>query len=109
VSFQGKENVYTCSRCGGFTVTVDVAEGVTPFMIGCRASGKSGDCSGDAYSAFYPKKPWPVHVPTTPAWEWYRPGRGEVRRLDRASREHVKNGGLLLRKRSVADSHEARA
>src|SRR3974377_965449 len=34
------ENVYTCRKCGGHTVTVDRDEGVTPFMIGCRESGE---------------------------------------------------------------------
>lgn len=100
MSFHGRENVYTCDRCGGFTVTIDVAEGVTPFMIECRASGKTGECPGRAVSAFYPKKPWPPHVPATAAWEWYRPNDREIRRLDRGSRDHVKNGGLLLRRRS---------
>lgn len=30
-------NVYVCRKCGGHTVTVDVDDGVTPFMIGCHA------------------------------------------------------------------------
>jgi hypothetical protein len=98
VSFKGKENVYTCEKCGGFTVTVDLDEGVTPFMLDCRASGKEGDCDGDAYSAGNPKRPWPPHIPE-PAWEWYRPTEAEARRLGRAWREHLKNGGLAIRKR----------
>jgi hypothetical protein len=102
VTFQGRENVYTCNRCGGFTVTVDLEEGTTPFMIDCRASGEQGDCEGDAHSAFYPKKPWPDHVPSTPAWEWYRPKGPEVRKLNKAMREHFQNGGLLIRKRVTA-------
>ena len=42
-----KINVYVCQKCGGLTVTVDVDEGVTPFMLGCRATGKESDCDGD--------------------------------------------------------------
>lgn len=93
-------NVYTCRECGGHTVTVDVDEGVTPFMIRCRA-GKEVDaadagilrynqaleeygirirprptvkrgCHGMAYSSFYPRGPKPPHI-GEPAWEWYKP------------------------------------
>lgn len=96
-----RENVYTCQKCGGYTVTVDVDEGVTPFMIACRASGKVGDCRGQAYSAFYPKGPRPSHIPE-PAWEWYRPTPEGQRRIDRkhpGMMQHFKNGGLDIRKR----------
>ena len=30
-------NIYTCQICRNSIVTVDLVEGVTPFMIGCRA------------------------------------------------------------------------
>ena len=36
----GYKNIYTCPKCGGQTVTIDVDEGVTPFMLRCRATGK---------------------------------------------------------------------
>lgn len=98
--FKGRENVYTCEKCGGLTVTIDVDEGVTPFMLKCRASGRQGDCDGFARSSFYPKGPRPPHMPA-PSWEWYRPDAEEVERLSDAMREHVRQGGLCIRKREA--------
>lgn len=89
----GGENVYTCEECGGFTSTIDVDEGVTPFMILCRARP---DCHGWAQSAMYPKGPRPPRIPA-PAWEWYKPGADEMLTLSPANLGHVKQGGLLLR------------
>src|ERR1035437_4385935 len=37
---QGKRNIYTCDECFGHVVTVDVADGVTPFSN--RLQGDSG-------------------------------------------------------------------
>ena len=88
--FKGRENVYTCQDCGRHTTTIDRDAGVTPFMIGCPF------CDGDAYSAFYPKGPRPAHVPP-PTHEWYRPSLWQRLWLDRAMREHVRLGGLVLR------------
>lgn len=90
---KGQENVYTCTKCGGFTTTIDRDEGVTPFMIRCRA--KDG-CDGWAQSSFYPKGPRPAHIPP-PSIEWYRPSQEEIAGLDPAMREHVGKGGLLMR------------
>ena len=93
-------NVYTCRKCGGYTVTIEIHEGVTPFMLRCRASGREGDCCGMAESS-YPsaeKPSWkPSWVPD-PAWEWFRPVGAEYRKLNRAMREHVDKGGLDIRK-----------
>ena len=95
-------NVYTCQKCGGYTVTIDIHEGVTPFMLRCRASGREGDCHGMAQSSFYPsgeKPSWkPSWVPD-PAWEWFKPVGAEYRKLNRAMREHVNKGGLDIRPR----------
>jgi hypothetical protein len=90
-------NVWTCPKCGGYTVCIDIHEGVTPFMLRCRASGREGDCDGMATSAFYPKGPRPPHIPP-PAWEWFRPVGSEYRKLSAAMREHVDKGGLDIRK-----------
>ena len=96
-----RENVYTCQKCGGYTVTVDVDEGVTPFMLGCRADGTEHGCDGPAYSAGYPKGPRPAHIPE-PAWEWYRPTPKEQKKMDKkwpGYMDHFNNGGLAIRKR----------
>ncbi len=93
-------NVYICPVCAGYTVTIDIHHGVTPFMLGCRASGRPGDCGGMAESSFYPKGPRPPHIPP-PQWEWYTPLEGEYRRLNRDMREHVDKGGLMIRKKKA--------
>jgi hypothetical protein len=87
-------NVYTCRKCGGKTITIDIHDGVTPFMLGCRASGEEGDCNGMAESSFYR-----VPTDTPPAeWEWFKPEGTEYRKLSREMREHVDKGGLDIRK-----------
>jgi hypothetical protein len=95
-----RENVYTCPKCKGMTVTVDIDEGVTPMFLNCRASGREGDCDGMAVSAMYPKGPRPPHVPA-PAWEWFKPTGKDYARLSPAMKEHVDAGGLDIRKRMI--------
>ena len=56
---KGEENVYVCQKCGGLTVTLDRDQGTTPFMIGCRASGKEGDCDPPARKCGAPSRPGP--------------------------------------------------
>lgn len=90
----GRKNIYTCRKCGGKTVTIDVDEGVTPFMLGCRASGQEDDCDGLAESSFYRV---PADAPAAD-WEWFKPEGAEYRKLNKAMRDHVDNGGLDIRK-----------
>ena len=93
---QPRENVYTCTA-GHMTLKVDVDEGVTPFMTRCTHAG----CRERATSACYPRGPKPADYPA-PSHEWYKPSRKEAKKLDAGSREHVKKGGLLMRKRTGA-------
>lgn len=110
-------NVYKCEyNC--LTVTVDVDEGVTPFMISCRSrsrpdrplkpelTGADGFCIGTANSSFYPRGPKPPWI-SEPKWEWYLPNETELEAECAAEPEsrnsiiaHVKNGGLMLRPRT---------
>jgi len=95
-----RENVYRCPA-GHLTVTVDVDEGVTPFIITCR----SGSCQEAASSSFYPKSPRPAQIPA-PEWEWYRPTDKQAKKKDRqfpGTWDHVRNGGLLIRPRTSRD------
>jgi len=103
---KGEQNVYTCQKCGGHTVTIDVDEGVTPFMIGCRADRIiEKRCEGMAYSNFYPEKPWPAHIPREAKWEWYKPTDAELRKnykdddMYAQMKEYVDKGGLDMRRR----------
>jgi hypothetical protein len=90
-------NGYVCQRPTGkkphITLTVDVDEGVTPFMIGCP------DCGFDAYSMMYPRT---GRIPPMSAvtHEWYSPSNEELKTLHPANFEHVRRGGLLMRKRT---------
>ena len=86
--FAGKKNIYTCDTCHGHIVTIDLEDGVTPFMIGCRATER---CKGMMKSSMYR-----VFDQTMAAThEWYKPGSAE--NLDYDTRKHVEQGGLLLR------------
>lgn len=96
-SLVGRENAYLCSSCHCYTATIDVDDGVTPMFLRCRATI---GCRGTAASLMYPPGARPRHLPA-PAWEWYRPSRG-AQGLTPAEREHVEQGGLLLRPRSAA-------
>lgn len=93
-------NVYTCRVCKGYTVTIDVDPGTTPFMLSCRASGKDGDCPGMAQSSLYPKGPVPIAL-GPPMWEWYKPSEEELSNVEMDPRmvDHARSGGLFLRKR----------
>jgi len=46
----GARNIYGCDKCLKCIVTVDKADGTTPFMIGCEATK---GCTGEMYSSFY--------------------------------------------------------
>lgn len=70
-----KINVYTCNA-RHFTVTVDVDEGVTPFMISCKTPG----CEEYARSSFYPKGPKPTNIPD-PQWEWVIPTKEQIEEI----------------------------
>ena len=90
----GRKNIYTCRKCGGVTITLDIDEGITPFLILCRASGQEGDCDGLAESSMYQ-----VQIDTPPAlWEWFKPEGQDYLNLSKAMRAHVDNGGLDIRK-----------
>ena len=85
---KGKKNGYICQACGGRIVTIDIDDGVTPFAIPCEATE---GCKGMMHSAFYTI---PQFFDAT--FEWYKPETTEG--LLPAEKEHVENGGLLMRK-----------
>jgi len=87
---KGRKNVYVCGACGHRTVTIDVDEGTTPFMISCT------ECDEAAYSQFYADESQDM----TPTHEWRKPNDAERKELLKLSpetlTEHVDRGGLLL-------------
>jgi hypothetical protein len=89
MSFRGRKNIYLCQKCGHGFVSIDVDEGVTPFMTSCLRDG----CDGWAESCMYPPAQVTMHIP--PALEWYKPA--SLKEVKPGVREHVKNGGLISR------------
>jgi hypothetical protein len=107
--FGPRVNVYTCRKCRKETWTVDVDEGVTPFMLGCRATK---GCDGMAESSFYPG--WAGAFLHRVKWEWYKPTEEEAKQQERqypGSLHHWEQGGLSIRPRTDAEPvrHEAAA
>lgn len=91
--FAGKKNIYTCDKCFGHIVTVDVDQGVTPFMLKCRATLF---CDGVMQSSMYRVFDQRMKA----AFEWYRPCVLEL--VPENARDHVAKGGLLLREAGAA-------
>ncbi len=100
-----KVNLYRCSA-GHATVTIDVDEGVTPFMMGCAHKG----CDLDSQSAFYPQGVRTLMVLEKfgqPTHEWYKPTPEQLYmqyshdvHILANMIDHVKRGGLDLRTRT---------
>lgn len=105
-------NNYRC-QYGCLNVTVDVDNGVTPYMIKCTSiskpgrklvpelTGKDGECVGMATSSMYPTEGIPANLKAT--YEWYKPSQEEMLKLHEQQKEHVSKGGLLLRLRTERD------
>lgn len=75
-------NHYVCEKCRQTTITFHEDDGVTPFMLKCRATP---NCQGVAYSSFYRNSQDPAQVPHV---IWYRPATPET--LDKAIRQYPK-------------------
>lgn len=90
---KGKKNVYVCQSCKKSIVTIDIDEGVTPFMIDCEATK---DCKGTMYSSFYGDDCQSL----VPEFEWYKPTCFDQypEEYREAMMEHVNDGGLDIRR-----------
>ena len=96
-----KWNHYICGRCKGVTIAKHEDEGVTPFMVNCRAT--SG-CFGLAESRCYHNSQADDQRPDI---VWYRPATVDAAKLEikrtvparyrRATLEHYELGGCLMR------------
>ena len=100
VEKQFEKNAYECDKCHGEIVTVNLDEGVTPFMVRCRAKWPNS-CYGMMTSKFYR-----ISQSSPAMWGWYRPDATELERLESTApgiKDHVEGGGLLLRKLDGAE------
>lgn len=87
-----RKNLYQCERDPShLIVTVDLEPGVTPFSIGCDR------CKEEGRTASMKSGMYIVHPLTVATHEWYRPDSMEGQ--SPWTREHLENGGLILRKR----------
>jgi hypothetical protein len=96
---KGNLNAYICDKLHA-TITVTANDGTTPMFISCpECEGKSTSRMGKIDSSF------------KPTFEWFTPNEKEIEEeIDKCSnptnrglvssavKEHVKRGGLLLRK-----------
>lgn len=94
-TFEPRKNIYTCP-VGHHTVTVDVDEGVTPFMLRCRQRAADGkhNCTEMAQSHFY--RLTSTEMMMEPEYEWFKPM--SLKGLSPEMKEHIRMGGLELRK-----------
>lgn len=102
----GALNAWFDPECGQATFAIQVAHGVTPMFLACRATD---GCPGTAASLMYPWERTATYSRTREdgtispqvaervRWEWYRPDGQAILELPREAREHVGQGGLLLR------------
>lgn len=96
-SLKNRKNGYSCKVCGARFVTVDIHDGVTPFMVSHRRFDPNTLCSGLCESHFY-RVPQELH----PTHEWFKRNDEDARRFYRhepAMLDHVLRGGLELRAR----------
>jgi len=95
MSFQGKKNIYTCPK-GHQTVTVDVDDGTTPFMLRCRQRDDDGkhNCTEFSQSSGYNLTP--DQQLFEPEYEWFKPT--SLKGYSADMKEHLLKGGLELRK-----------
>ena len=83
-----QRNSYLCKKCLGIVVTIDIDEGVTPFMMKCRADP---GCGGESYSAMY------RNVPNIkPHYLWRKPTPDEYKASSKDTKNHFDQGGLDL-------------
>lgn len=86
----GSINQYKCPVCGQSITTVNRDNGVTPMFLACRATA---GCKGHSRSVMYE-----CDQSLTPGFEWYRPTRKAMRKMDPDTRYHCQQGGMLIRK-----------
>ena len=85
MSLIGKCNSYRCDTCKKIIVTVDRDDGVTPFMLGCRATK---NCGGMMQSAMY------TDWRRNPTFEWRKATPEEYAKASPGMKEHFDMGGL---------------
>ena len=89
---RNKINLYNCKTCGNTIVTEDINKGTTPMMLACTEF--NGCEKGMMISMMYNVPPILIA-----SYIWYDPTVKELAELPEGEFEHVKNGGLLIKKK----------
>lgn len=95
-----KINAWDCPECGKPTVTVERVEGVTPFMLGCRATP---GCKGMGRSRFYRNVDG-----LTPTHEWIRKSVKWAKRKGPWMLDHVEQGGLVIEEKPFVHAEQGK-
>lgn len=90
-----RKNIYTCGTCWDHIVTIDKHKGVTPMFLDCKTTK---GCDGMMRSSIYNVCDKRMRTD----YEWYKPS--VLQNISSCERDHVKNGGLLLKKLSLTDA-----
>jgi hypothetical protein len=91
-----RKNVYLCDKCGAGWISVDLDEGVTPFMDLCPI------CEESLGTSLMYQIPDSIVGHKPARVEWRKPTPDEVREASPGRQMHYENGGLH---RVVAVSH----
>ena len=98
-----RRNAYYCKGCKRVTITVDIDEGVTPAFIECV------HCKKETASSFMYQIPGCLRFdfdngimkPLKADLEWYKPTGKDYNKLSKFAKEHVDQGGLISRPRTL--------
>lgn len=103
LSEQNRLNAWRCEVCSVPFIAFDRHPGTTPMLVAHQTLDPDTDCTGMCASVFYSREG--VYAAAvdlgqqqvTPSHEWYRPSAVELRAAPGGIREHVAQGGLLVR------------
>lgn len=82
---RGETDIYYCYKCGKIKTSVYRDKGVTPFTVRCECGHYMAHRHTES------------GVVDNPDMEWVRPTYAQYMELTDGAREHVENGGLVLK------------
>lgn len=96
---RGRFNVWVCESCHQAFLCYDRHPGTTPFTVAHQTLDPETSCQGITVSTFYngDRARDALVELGAPSHEWYRPSATALRHESRAARDHVLQGGLLVR------------
>lgn len=98
-------NAWRCEVCKFPFIAYDRHPGTTPMLVAHQTLEPESDCHGSCVSVFYNREGiWRAAIDLgqggqqiQPSHEWYRPSATELRGESPVTRDHVMQGGLLVR------------